>query len=50
MNLNYEISGEPSLSPNALVVLNKRYLKKDDEGTVIDNAVDLRLGPGYNRT
>ncbi|MCK9377402.1 MAG: vitamin B12-dependent ribonucleotide reductase [Syntrophobacterales bacterium] len=38
-----EISGELLLSPNALVVLKKRYLKKDDEGAVIEDASDMFL-------
>jgi ribonucleoside-diphosphate reductase alpha chain len=36
-----EIAGDLSLSPNSLVVLKKRYLKKDDEGAVIEEAADM---------
>jgi ribonucleoside-diphosphate reductase alpha chain len=36
-----EIAGELSLSHNALVVLKRRYLKKDDSGEVAEAAPDM---------
>ncbi|MHB8069818.1 MAG: vitamin B12-dependent ribonucleotide reductase [Desulfobaccales bacterium] len=36
-----EIAGDLNLSPNSLVVLKKRYLKKNDEGAVIEEAADM---------
>ena len=36
-----EIAGELPLSPNALVVLKRRYLKKDDRGEVAEAAPDM---------
>ena len=36
-----EIAGELPLSPNALVVLKRRYLKKDDKGEVAEAAPDM---------
>lgn len=32
---------EPNLSKNALTVLERRYLKKDDEGRVVEKPVDM---------
>ena len=36
-----EIAGELPLSPNAVVVLKRRYLKKDDKGEVAEAAPDM---------
>ena len=36
-----EIAGELPLSPNALVVLKKRYLKKDERGEVAEAAPEM---------
>ncbi len=36
-----EIAGDLNLSPNSLVVLKKRYLKKNDEGAVVEEAADM---------
>jgi len=36
-----EIAGELPLSPNALVVLKRRYLRKDDKGEVAEAAPDM---------
>ncbi|MDP3182441.1 MAG: vitamin B12-dependent ribonucleotide reductase [Desulfobaccales bacterium] len=36
-----EIAGELPLSPNALVVLKRRYLKKDDRGEVAEAAPEM---------
>ena len=36
-----EIAGELPLSPNALVVLKKRYLKKDERGEPTEAAPDM---------
>ena len=36
-----EIAGELPLSPNALVVLKRRYLRKDDKGDVAEAAPDM---------
>src|SRR4030065_13208 len=35
------IAGELPLSPNAVVVLKRRYLKKDDNGEVTEKAQDM---------
>ncbi len=36
-----EVTGELCLSPNAVVVLKRRYLKKDDKGEVAEGAPDM---------
>ena len=36
-----EIAGGLALSPNALVVLKRRYLKKDESGEVAEGAPDM---------
>jgi ribonucleoside-diphosphate reductase alpha chain len=36
-----QVSEEMSLTPNALTVLGKRYLKKDDQGEVIEQPADM---------
>ncbi len=36
-----QMSEEISLSPNALTVLGKRYLKKDDQGEVVERPVEM---------
>jgi len=36
-----EVAGELCLSPNAVVVLKRRYLKKDDKGEVAEGAPDM---------
>ena len=36
-----QVSEEMSLSPNALTVLGKRYLKKDDQGEVVERPADM---------
>jgi len=36
-----EVTQNLSLSPNALKVLEKRYLKKDEEGKVVETPADL---------
>ena len=41
MAIDGEIGGGLSLTPNALVVLKKRYLKKDNQGEVCEAATDM---------
>jgi len=36
-----EITGELPLTPNAVVVLKRRYLKKDDRGEAVEGAPDM---------
>ena len=38
---NVEIGGDLPLTPNAMVVLKRRYLKKDDRGEVSEGAEDM---------
>jgi len=43
-----EIAGNLNLSPNSLVVLKKRYLKKDDNGEVTEKAQE-KLSEYFNQ-